>query len=72
MYLTLDELREMPGIPVYCDTMECYGIVKVENVGKWAGKPFLIGAWHDNNVAVNFEYDIEKRDLKCRRLEGLR
>lgn len=72
MYLTLDELREMPGIPVYCDTMECYGIVKVENVGEWAGKPFLIGAWHDNNVAVNFEYDIEKRDLKCRRLEDLR
>lgn len=63
--LTLQELREMAGKPVYCPEEELYGIVKCETIGKWAGTPFLIGCWHNNGVAVNFEWDIEKRKLKC-------
>lgn len=68
--LTLDELREMPGEPVWCAEMECWGIVKVETIGYWANKPFLVGAWHVPTCgsAENFEYDIEMRGLTlCRR-----
>lgn len=63
--LTLQELRGMAGKPVYCQDEQVYGIVKFETHGRWAGKPFLIGTWHDNGVAVDFEWDIEKRKLKC-------
>lgn len=63
--LTLDELREMPGEPVWCEEYQCWGIVKCEGIGRWAGKPFLVGASYDTvyKVAVNFEYDIKKRNL---------
>lgn len=63
--LTLDELRQMAGKPVYCPEIESYGIVKYETIGAWAGVPFLIGAWHRDGVAVNFEYNIVERKLKC-------
>ena len=62
---TQQELQEMVGKPVYCPEIESYGIVKCENIGKWAGVPFLIGAWHREGVAVNFEYNIMERKLKC-------
>ncbi len=63
--LTLDELREIGGEPVWCNEYQCYGIVKVETIGHWANKPFLVGARHVDfsGVAVDFEYDIEKREL---------
>lgn len=61
--LTVDELREMAGEPVWCSEYQCYGIVKVETVGHWANNPFLVGVWHDRGVAGNFEYDIKKRRL---------
>lgn len=63
--LTLDELREMNGEPVYCAELQCYGIIKVETIGIWANIPFLIGTWCVPNCgsAVNFEYDIESRGL---------
>lgn len=67
--LTLRELKEMAGKPVYCPDVEGYGIVKCETKGQWAGIPFLVGAWHDDGVAVNFEYNIKKRKLKCYRME---
>lgn len=63
--LTQQELQEMVGKPVYCPEIESYGIVKCEIIGKWAGVPFLIGAWHGEGVAVNFEYNIMERKLKC-------
>lgn len=65
--LTLQELREMTGKPVYCPEMESYGIVKCETKGRWSGVPFLVGVWHSDGVAVNFEYNILERDLKCYR-----
>lgn len=66
--LTLQELQSMAGKPVYCPEEESYGIIKCETKGKWAGMPFLVGAWHHEGVAVNFEYDITKRNLKCYRI----
>lgn len=63
--LTLDELREMDGEPVWCDELKCYGIIKVDTIGRWANVPFLIGMWRSSNCgsSVNFEYDIESREL---------
>lgn len=63
--LTSDELREMAGKPAWCAECQCYGIVKIETIGCWANKPFLVGSWHDPTcgTAVDFEYDIEGRGL---------
>ena len=58
--LTLDELRQMDGEPVWCPEHEIWGIVKVGTVGRWKEIPFLIGHWR----SVNCEWDIERRQLK--------
>lgn len=39
--LTLQELKEMAGKPVYCLDVEGYGIVKYETKGQWADVPFF-------------------------------
>ena len=66
--LTLEKLQQMAGKPVYCPEIESYGIVKYETIVIWAGVPFLVGAWHNDGAAVNFEYNIIKRKLKCYRV----
>ena len=66
--LTLEELQELAGKPVYCPDIESYGIVKYETMGAWAGVPFLVRAWHCDGVAVNFEYNIVERKLNCYRI----
>lgn len=66
--LTMNELKELAGKPVYCPEIESYGIVKWETIGKWSDIPFLVGAWHNDGVAVNFEYNIKERGLKCYKL----
>ena len=68
--LTLEELRQMAGKPVYCPQryMASYGIIKYETKGIWAGVPFLVGAWHNEGIAINFEYNIIERKLKCYRI----
>lgn len=63
--LTQQELQGLAGKPVYCPKIKAYGIVKYETIGEWAGVPFLVGVWHRYGVAVNFEYNIVKRKLKC-------
>ena len=66
--LTQHELQEMAGKPVHCPEIESYGIVKCETIGTWAGVPFLVGVWHCDGVAVNFEYNIADRKLKSYRI----
>ena len=63
--LTLEELRRMGGKPVWCEELQCWGIVKYETVGAWKNKPFLAGVWQnpDFETAVSFEYDIKSRGL---------
>ena len=61
--LTLDELRQMDGQPVYCPAEESWGIVKVDKAGQWKNQPFLVGHWR----GVNFEWDIKRRGLKLYR-----
>lgn len=41
--LTVEELREMAGQPVWCPEEDAYGIVMCDKHGKWAGIPF--SAW---------------------------
>ena len=67
--LTLDELRNMVGEAVWCKELECYGIIKIETIGRFANTPFLIGVYHDFDLgtAVNFEYDIKRRHFSLYR-----
>lgn len=69
--LTTEELRQMPGQPVWCPEEEAYGIVMCDKIGKWAGIPFLHGVWYsdDDGVGVEFNHNIIGRKLKCFRVE---
>lgn len=55
--LTLDELRQMNEQPVYWKSADTWGIVHIDENGRWKDMPFLTGCWH----GVNFDYDIERR-----------
>lgn len=68
--LSQQELQGMAGKPVYCPELESYGIIKYETIGRWSGIPFLVGVWHRDGVAVNFEYNIKERELKCYKIYG--
>lgn len=65
--LTLEELEQMPGQPVWCKDLDAYGIIKCESIGRWKGIPFLVGIFYSSEygTAHNFEYDIQKRKLAC-------
>ena len=65
--LTLEELKQMSGQPVWCKSLEVYGIIKCESIGRWKGIPFLVGIFYSSEygTAPNFEYDIQKRGLTC-------
>ena len=65
--LTLRELQQMAGRPVWCPEAESYGIIKCDDIGHWAGQPFLRGSWYGETpgCGADFEYDIQKRKLKC-------
>lgn len=64
-----EDFKRMAGKPVYCPSEDLYGIIKYETLGHWAGVPFLIGAWHDDGIAVNFEWNIQERHLECYQVE---
>lgn len=65
--LTIEELRQMNGQPVWCADLKEWGIVKMDTIGGWANIPFLLGHYGDYQVRINFEYDIESRGLECYR-----
>lgn len=67
--LTVEELREMAGRPVWCPEEDAYGIVMCDKHGKWAGIPFLHGVWQQDEVGVEFNHNIIGRKLKCYRIE---
>lgn len=69
--LTIEELKQMPGQPVWCPEEEAYGIVMCDKIGQWAGVPFLHGVWYndDDGVGVEFNHNIIGRKLKCFRVE---
>lgn len=59
--LTLDELREMDGQPVWVEEVGHWALIDIEKSGQWAGIPFAV--WAENGT--NFTYNIEDRDLHC-------
>lgn len=67
--LTIEELKEMAGQPVWCPDEEAYGIVMCDKIGQWAGIPFLHGVWYGdgNGCGVEFNHNIIKRRLRCYR-----
>lgn len=58
--LTLEQLRQMDGQPVWIKDLEQYGLVSVMSYGQWKGIPFVV--FVDNGV--RFEWDIDERGLK--------
>lgn len=67
--LTLKELRQMVGQPVWCPKENAYGIITCDKYGKWAGIPFLYGVCKYEDSGVEFNYNIVSRKLKCFRIE---
>lgn len=63
--LTLDELKQMSGQPVWCPELKAYGIIKYEGVVE--DELFLCGVEYDPEygTAISFECDIQERGLTC-------
>lgn len=57
--LTLEELLEMNGKPAYWAEDESYGIISVDDGGRWEGIPFFNG----RKNGVDFKYDIQARKM---------
>lgn len=64
--LTIEELRQMHGEPVWIADISAWGIVSVDDAGSWKGRPFVNGEqtpWG----AVKFSWDVENHHLVCYR-----
>ena len=69
--LSIDDLRQMNGLPVWCETIRTYGIVSVASIGPRAGRPFLLGVDKltlEGISTTTFMHDIERARLTCYRL----
>lgn len=58
--LTLDQLRQLDGQPVWIEEAEQYGLVSVNPAGAWKGIPFVVFVYHGSK----FEWNVESRGLK--------
>ena len=61
--LTLNELREMDGEPVWVEDVKHWALIDIEKGGQWDGVPFAI--WAENGM--KFTYNIKNRGLHCYR-----
>lgn len=61
--LTLEQLREMDGEPVWVEDVKHWALIDIEKGGQWDGVPFAV--WAENGV--KFTYNVESRDLHCYR-----
>lgn len=61
--LTIEQLREMDGEPVWVEDVKHWAVIDIEKGGQWDGVPFAI--WAENGA--NFCYNIEGRNLHCYR-----
>ena len=59
--LTLEQLREMDGEPVWVEDVKHWALIDIEKGGQWAGIPFAV--WAENGA--KFTYNIEGRNLHC-------
>ena len=61
--LTIEELRQMNGQPVWIAEENAWGIVSVDSCGIHEGQPFAKFRYN----TIWCEYDIERRNLHCYR-----
>jgi hypothetical protein len=61
--LTLEQLREMDGEPVWVEDVKHWALIDIEKSGQWDGVPFAI--WAENGT--KFTYNVESRGLHCYR-----
>ena len=61
--LTLEQLREMDGKPVWVEDVKHWALIDIEKGGQWDGVPFAI--WAENGM--KFTYNIKNRGLHCYR-----
>ena len=61
--MTLEQLREMDGEPVWVEDVKHWALIDIEKGGKWAGIPFAV--WAENGA--KFTYNVESRGLHCYR-----
>ena len=61
--LTIEELREMNGEPVWVEDVKHWTLIDIEKGGQWDGVPFAI--WAENDM--KFTYNIKNRGLHCYR-----
>ena len=68
--LTLEELKNMQGQPVWCPDLNSYGIIKCDTAGKWQGTPYILGSQYfpDFGTSTDFEYNILERGLVCQHI----
>ena len=63
--LTLEELREMNGQPVWVEEINHWALIDIETGGRWSGIPFVV--WAENGT--KFCYNIKARNLHCYRCQ---
>ena len=61
--LTIEQLREMDGEPVWVEEVKHWALIDIEKGGQWDGVPFAI--WAENGT--KFTYNVESRGLHCYR-----
>lgn len=61
--LTLEQLREMNGEPVWVEDVKHWALIDIEKGGQWDGVPVAI--WAENGT--KFTYNIKNRGLHCYR-----
>ena len=63
--LKLEEILQMPGVPVYCKEENIYGIIKLEKGRRGKKIPCLVAVYHDiYGNATTIEWDIIKKELQ--------
>lgn len=63
--LTLEQLREMNGQPVWVEEINHWALIDIETGGRWSGIPFAVGAEN----GASFCYNIKARNLHCYRCQ---
>lgn len=63
--LTLEQLREMNGQPVWVEETNHWALIDIETGGRWSGIPFVV--WAENGA--KFCYNIKARNLHCYRCQ---
>ena len=61
--LTLKQLREMNGQPVWVEEINHWALIDIETGGRWSGIPFAVGAEN----GASFCFNIKARNLHCYR-----